>query len=151
MNFWIFSSKDIENIKVGKERLLWGFWHKEAGRKQKQNWRIFITLYNKINPFDIVFFQIAKTGYIHAIGIVKEKYYDDQTPVWPNEHKQNQVVFPWKVAFCLILFSEKAFIDHFVKKQGYVDGYGIGELSEFEFRRIVDKIQKQFNIDLNLG
>jgi hypothetical protein len=149
MNFWIFSSKNIENIEVAKERLLWGFWDREAGNKQRQNWRSFIRLYNKIKPFDIVFFQIAKTGEIHAFGIVKETYYDDQTPIWPNEQKH--ILFPWKVSFCSILFSEKPFITHFVKIESYVDGYGIGELPEFEFRRILTEMQKQVNIDLNIG
>jgi len=149
MNFWIFSSKNIENIEVAKERLLWGFWDREAGDKQRQNWRSFIRLYNKIKPFDIVFFQIAKTGEIHAFGIVKETYYDDQTPIWPNEEKH--ILFPWKVSFCSLIFSDKPFITHFVKIESYVDGYGIGELPEFEFRRILTKIQKQVNIDLNIG
>lgn len=149
MNLWIFSSKNIENIKVAKERLLWGFWDREAGDKQRQNWRSFIRLYNKIKPFDIVFLQIARTGEIHAFGIVKETYYDDQTPIWPNEQKH--ILFPWKVSFCSIIFSDKPFITHFVKIESYVDGYGIGELPEFEFRRILTEIQKQVNIDLNIG
>lgn len=149
MNFWLFSSKNIENIEVAKERLLWGFWDREAGDKQRQNWRSFIRLYNKIKPFDIVFFQIAKTGEIHAFGVVKETYYDDQTPIWPNE--QRHILFPWKVSFCSIIFSDKPFITHFVKIESYIDGYGIGELSEFEFRRILTEIQKQVNIDLNIG
>lgn len=149
MNLWIFSSKNIENIEVAKERLLWGFWDREAGDKQGRNWRSFIRLYNEIKPFDIVFFQIAKTGEIHALGIVKETYYDDQTPIWPNE--QRNILFPWKVAFSFIIFSDKPFITHFVKIESYVDGYGIGELPEFDFRRISGEIQKNVNIDLNVG
>ena len=125
-----------------------GFWDRELGEKQRRNWRSFIRLYNRIKPFDTVFFQIAKTGEIHAIGIVKETYYDDQTPVWPLEKKI--VLFPWRVSFCTILFSEKPFVSHFVKIENYVDGYGIGELAEHEYRRILTKIQKQLNVDLNM-
>jgi len=128
--------------------LLWGFWDRELGEKQRRNWRSFIRLYNRIKPFDTVFFQIAKTGEIHAIGIVKETYYDDQTSVWPLEKKI--VLFPWRVSFCTILFSEKPFVSHFVKIENYVDGYGIGELAEHEYRRILTKIQKQLNVDLNM-
>jgi len=149
MNFWVFSSKNLENIKVAKERLLWGFWDREAGEKQRQNWRAFIRLYNRIKPFDIAFFQIAKTGEIHALGIVKGTYYDDQTPIWSNE--QRQVLYPWKVSFCSIIFSKDPFITHFVKIESYIDGYGIGELPEFEFRRILTEVQKRANIELNLG
>jgi len=151
MNLWLFSSKNIENIEVAKERLLWGFWDREAGEKQRRNWRVFIKLYNKIKPFDIVVFQIAKTGEIHAIGIVKETYYDDQTPIWPVEQKQNRVLFPWKVSFCNLIFSKKPFVSHFVNIESYVDGYGIGELREYEFRRILTEVQKQLNVDINLG
>jgi len=149
MNTWIFSSKTVENIKVARDRLLWGFWDREAGEKQQKNWRQFIRQYNRIKPFDIVFFQIAKTGEIHATGVVKETYFDDQTPVWPQE--QNQVIFPWKVSFCSMLFSEEPFVSHFVKIASYIDGYGIGELPEHEFRRVLTKIQKQLNVDFNLG
>ena len=148
MTRWIFSSKNIENIKVARDRLLWGFWDRELGEKQRRNWRSFIRLYNKIKPFDTVFFQIAETGEIHAIGIVKETYYDDQTPVWPSEKRR--ILFPWRVSFCMILFSEKPFISHFVKVENYVDGYGIGELAEHEYRRILMEIQKQLNVDLNM-
>jgi hypothetical protein len=94
MKFWIFSSKNIENIEIAKERLLWRFWDKEAGDKQRKNWRDFIRIYNMIKPFDVVIFQIAGTGEIHAKGIVKGTFYDDETPIWPDEKKQNSVLFP---------------------------------------------------------
>lgn len=76
MVFWPFSqrifSKNIENIRIAKERLLWGFWDREAGEKFKRNWRAFIRLYNRIKPFDIAVFQITISGNIHAIGVIKE-------------------------------------------------------------------------------
>lgn len=86
---------------------------------------------------------------MHAVGIVKKTYYDDQTPVWPLEKKR--VLFPWRVSFCMILFSTEPIISHFVKVESYVDGYGIGELAEYEYRRILTEIQKRLNIGLNMG
>ena len=151
MNFWLFSSINVENIEVAKNRLLWGFWDREAGEKQRRNWRAFIRIYNKIKPFDIVVFQVARTGEIHAIGIVKETYYDDQTPIWPREREQRRILYPWKVSFCSIIFSKKPFISHFIRIDNYVDGYGKGELPEHGFRRILSEIQKQINVDYNLG
>jgi hypothetical protein len=35
MSSWLVSSKDIENIKVVKEILLWGFWDREAGENKE--------------------------------------------------------------------------------------------------------------------
>jgi mRNA-degrading endonuclease toxin of MazEF toxin-antitoxin module len=32
-----------------------------------------------------------------------------------------------------------------------VDGYGVGELSKYEFRKILTEVQKQLNVDINLG
>jgi len=148
MSLWLFSSKDIENIKVAKERLLWGFWDREAGEKQRINWRAFIRLFNRIKPFDVIVLQIAKTGEIHAIGIVKETFYDNQTPVWPME--KDKVLFPWKVSFSSMLFSEEPFITHFIKIEDYIDGYGIGELSEYELRRILEKVKEEINVELNI-
>jgi hypothetical protein len=37
------------------------------------------------------------------------------------------------------------------KIENYVDGYGVGELSEYEFRRILTEVQEQLNVDINLG
>ncbi|RLF81031.1 hypothetical protein DRN38_02970 [Thermococci archaeon] len=151
MSFWIFSSYDLQNIQVAKERLLWGFWDRDAGKKQRKNWRPFIRLYNRLKPNDIVVFQIARTGEVHAIGIIKGKHYDDQTPVWPKEIEQNQVLFPWRVSFSIILFSKEPFVTHYTKIENYLDGYGIGELSEHEFRRILEKIKEKSNIEINLA
>jgi hypothetical protein len=38
MATWLFSLTDLENIRVGYERLLWDFWDREAGEKQRRNW-----------------------------------------------------------------------------------------------------------------
>jgi len=142
MSIWLFSSSSIENIRVAKQRLLWGFWDREAGEKMRKNWRSFIRLYNKIEPFDIVIFQIAKTGDIYALGIVKSTYYDDQTPVWSNEREKNIVLYPWRVEFSIIIFSEKPLTKRFIKVQNYIDGYGIGEVPEHEFRNILKELNK---------
>jgi hypothetical protein len=155
MVFWLFSSKNIENIRIAKERLLWGFWDREAGEKFKRNWRAFIRLYNRIKPFDIAVFQITISGNIHAIGIIKEKYFDDQTFIWPAEKEKGQVLYPWRVSFINILFSENPFTTYFIELENYIDGYGIGELSEQNFRTIMDKILnetlRKMNIELNFG
>ncbi|MEO0275306.1 MAG: hypothetical protein ABIM60_00795 [candidate division WOR-3 bacterium] len=149
-----FSSNNIENIKVAKERLLWGFWHKEIGEKQKRNWGFFNKLYHKINPFDSVIFQYKDTGEIHALGVVKRKYYDDETLVWPEELSERKVLFPWRVEFCFMLFSTEPFITYFLKTENYVEGYGIGEVPEFEFRLVFENIKKRFELaklEFNIG
>jgi len=149
MNLWIFSSKNVEKIEVAKKKLLWGFWDKRIAEKKNWNWRAFLTLYNKIEPFDIVVFQIAYTGDIHALGIVKKTYYDDQTPTFPDQVKH--ILYPWKVSFCTVIFSNTPLTKCYVEKANYVDGFGIGELQQYEFRSILTEIQKKVNIDLNLG
>jgi hypothetical protein len=142
MSLWLFASKNVENIKVASERLLWGFWDRESGEKQRKNWRDFIRLYNKIKPFDIVVFQTTN-GNIHGIGVVKGTYYDDQTPVWPAEKKG--VLFPWRVSFCVFIFSENPFTSLFIKIANFIDGYGIGELDRHEFQGILREIQKRLD------
>jgi len=101
---WLFSSSNIENIEVGYKRFLWGFWDREAGKKQRENWRRFIASYNRIKSFDSAILQTTR-GDVHAFGIIKEKFYDDQTPVWPQELEQNRVLFPWRVSFSFMMFS----------------------------------------------
>lgn len=151
MSFWLFSSNNVNNIRRAYERLMWGFWDREAGEKQRKNWRSFIRAFNRIKPFHVVVFQVARSGEVHAIGVVKETYYDDQTPIWDNELEQNRVLYPWKVSLSTVLFSEKPFVKHFIKIENYIDGYGIGEIPEHEFRKIFDDIKSKLSADLNLG
>lgn len=158
MNLWLFSSRKLDNIKIAKDRLLWGFWDRDVeqqgtdfGQKLKRNWRNFIRLYNKIKPFDIVVFQISKSGDIHAIGIVKEKYFDDQTPVWQDEIDQDRVLYPWRISFSCVIFSEQPLITLFIKIENYIEGYGIGELPQKDFIKLLNAIRDKVNIDVNLG
>jgi len=151
VNFWVFSSSTLANVRTAKDRLLWGFWDREAGEKQRRNWRTFIRAYNRIRPFDVAVFQIARTGDIHALGIIRETYYDDQTPIWPLEIEENRVLYPWRVSFSAIIFSEEPFVSHFVRIQDYVDGYGIGVLEEHEFRRIFDNLKQRINVAINIS
>lgn len=149
MSFWLVSSIDVDNIRRASERLLWGFWDREAGYKQRKNWRDFIRTYNKIKPFHIVVFQVARTGEIHAVGVVKETYHDDQTPIWDKEISQGKVLYPWRVSLSAILFSEKPFVKHFIKMENYLDGYGLGEIPENDFRKVLADIKSKIDADLN--
>lgn len=151
MSFWLFSSNNVDNIRRAYERLIWGFWDREAGEKQRKNWRSFIRVFNRIGPFNVVIFQVARTGEVHAIGMVRETYYDDQTPVWNNELEQNRVLYPWKVSLSTMVFSESPLVKHFIKIENYIDGYGVGEVPEHEFRMILDEVKSKLNVDLNLG
>ena len=146
MAIWLFSSTDLDNIRVGYQRLLWGFWDREAGEKQRRNWRAFVRAWNRIKPFDFAVLQIAKTGEIHALEVVKETFYDDQTPVWPREIEQRVVLYPWRVAFSFMIFSEEPILRRFIKLLDYIDGYGIGELSLIDFNDILVEISKKFKL-----
>lgn len=153
MIVWIFSSKNLENIRIAKNNLLWGFWDKNIGKRTKRNWRDFIRLYNEIKKFDIVLFQIAKTGEIHAVGLVNDKFYDDQTPLWDLEKEKGKVLFPWRVSFSIIIFSEKPIISHFIKIENYIDGFGIGKVPIHEYKSFIEKIRKileQVQLDINI-
>ncbi|MEM2864610.1 MAG: hypothetical protein QXR65_05020 [Candidatus Bathyarchaeia archaeon] len=85
MPTWLVSSSNLDNVRRAHERLMWGFWDREAGEKQGRNLRLFIKAFNRIKPFDYLVFQIAGTGGIHGLGLVKSAYYDDQTPIWDKE------------------------------------------------------------------
>jgi hypothetical protein len=148
MRCWLFSSVDLENIRVGYERLLWGFWDKEAGEKQKKNWRAFLRTYNTIKPFDFAAIQIASNGYIHAFGIIRNTFYDDQTLVWPREFEQKRVLYPWRVSFSLMIFSEEPILTRFIKIQDYIDGYGIGEISPTDIQDIFTETSKKFKLKI---
>jgi len=150
LDAWLFSSSDLENIRTAYERLIWGFWDREAGPKQKRNWRSFIRAYNKIRPFDYVLIQIAKTGEIHAMAIVKDKYYDDQTPIWRMEIEQRRVLFPWRIPFCFIIFSEEPVLRRFIEIQNYIDGYGLGEITDRDMSDVIEAIGEKSSLNLKI-
>ncbi len=108
-------------------------------------------MYNRIKPFDIVIFQIAKTGEIYAVGVVKGTHYDDQTPVWPDEERQGRVLYPWRVEFSILIFSDEPFISHRISIQHYIDGYGLGEVPSHEFTRVLESIKSKLrNVSIDL-
>ncbi len=151
MTIWIFSSKNLDHIRTAYERLIWGFWDRDAGKKQRKNWRSFIRAYNNIKPHDIAVFQIAGNGHIHAIGVIKDRFYDDQTPIWQEEIKEKKVLFPWRVRFTLMIFSEEPITTHYVHIENYIDGYGIGEIRAHEIQSILRELHnKQIKVNLHM-
>ena len=151
---WLFSSRDLESIRRGYERLLWGFWDvrsaksKELREKLESNWRRFLSSYNNIKPFDIVAIQVARSGKIHAIGVVKRTFYDDQTIVWPLEEKKGRVLYPWRVSFHIMIFSEEPITTLNIDKRDYVDGYGLGRLQAHHLNIILDAISNKFKLKI---
>ncbi|MEM0203921.1 MAG: hypothetical protein QXO16_08580 [Archaeoglobaceae archaeon] len=155
MDYWIFVAKDFEDVtalekfKIAKEKLLWGFWHREAGEKQIKYWRDFKKLYDEIKHLDMVFFQRVDTESIHGFGIVKRKYEDFKTLIWPDEQKRGQVLYPYRVSFYLLFFSEDPLatyspIEAEAKKEGrFVIGYGIGKLLGSEVKQIVAEMEEK--------
>jgi hypothetical protein len=149
---WLFSSRDLENIRRGYERLLWGFWDvksakgKKLREKLERNWRFFLSSYNNIEPFDIATIQIARSGEIHAIGVVKRTFYDDQTIVWPLEEKRGRVLYPWRVSFQFMIFSEEPITTFNVDKSDYIDGYGLGRFQAHHLTTILDAISNKFKL-----
>lgn len=144
MSYWIFSSITLENIETAYKNMVWGFWDREAGKKQRMNWRSFIRKYNQIKPFDIAVFQIANTGEIHAMGVIRETYYDDQTPIWSKEFESNRILFPWRIHFSAMVFSKEPVIKKFIRIQDYIDGYGLGELEPHDFNVILEAFRRKF-------
>ncbi|MDW8076876.1 MAG: hypothetical protein RMJ14_04490 [Nitrososphaerota archaeon] len=50
-----------------------------------------------------------------------------------------------------MIFAGEPFTTQYITIENYIDGYGIGELSDHEFRRILEEIQHKINAELNLG
>jgi hypothetical protein len=103
---WVCSSNNIESLRTLAEKLVWGFWWKDF--QPKGNWRQFIGEYEKISDGDAVIFQLRDTGHIHSLGVVKEKFYDDQTKTFPYELERNRVLFYNRLKFHIVIFSEKS-------------------------------------------
>lgn len=148
--YWVFASRNKENIKVAAKNLLWGFWKKPCRSNKEEsvlakNWRQFLHLYNQVAAGDVVFFQLTKSGDIHAIGVVKDRFYDDQTPVWDEEDNKGMVLFPWRISFYVIIYSEESLGRYFTNLENYVDGYGIGEVPHKMARDVLDKLRERLS------
>ena len=150
--YWLVSSKDISHIKTAYERLMWGFWDRDIGEKLRQNWRRFIRTYDMIKPHDILIFQIARTGDIHGIGLVKDKFYDEETPVWEIEIERRRVLFPWRISLWFMIFSEEPILaGRFIRASNYIDGYGLGEITEHDFRAVCNALNERLkNVRLSI-
>jgi len=73
---WVFTSRSKEDIRRAYEGPVWGFWDRDAvgSRRSRlaRNWRsfLFLKLCNSMSSRDI-----------NVVGIVRERLYDDQTPI----------------------------------------------------------------------
>lgn len=54
MPVWLVSLTNLDNVRRIHERILWGFWDREAGEKQRRNWKLFIMVFNRIKPFRLL-------------------------------------------------------------------------------------------------
>jgi hypothetical protein len=49
-----------------------------------------------------------------------------------------------------MIFSDMAFTRHLIRIENYIDGYGVGEVPEHEFRKVFQTIKSKLNVELNL-
>lgn len=104
--------------------------------------------YQRIKPFDCAIFQIAKTGELHAVGVVRETFYDDQTPIWPEEIQTKRVQWPWRVSFCFMLFSEEPIMTRFIKSGDYIDKYGLGTVAAQDLGDLFMAVEKKSSLKI---
>jgi len=149
-SYWVLSSYSLDNIRRAHERLMWGFTDPTIKKEEKyvKNWRDFIKSYNKISLGDIMTFQLFKEKryYIHGLSVVQEKFYDDETLIWDDEVKYGHVIYPWRVRFGLMLYSESPILELAVPTHEYVAGYGIGKLSRGDLETIIQSLEKSTSL-----
>jgi hypothetical protein len=56
------------------------------------------------------------------------------------------VLYPWRVAFSFMIFSEEPILRRFIKLSDYIDDYGIGGLSPIDFNDVLAEISKKFKL-----
>lgn len=91
-----------------------------------------------------------ETGEIHAMAIVKEKYYDDQTPIWKAEIEQRHIIWPWRIPFCFMIYSEQAILRRFIEIQNYIDGYGLGEIAIRDIADVIEVLEEKSNLKIKI-
>ncbi|MEM2189253.1 MAG: hypothetical protein QXK53_07315 [Nitrososphaerota archaeon] len=153
-NYWILSTYSLDHIRRAYERLMWGFTDPRIKREKEyvRNWRNFIKFYNKISPGDIMIFQLfqEKRYYIHGLSVVQEKFYDDETLIWDEEIEHGRVLYPWRVGFGLMLYSESPIVELAIPTHEYISGYGIGRLSRGDLEIIIHSLEKATNLKVKL-
>jgi hypothetical protein len=89
-------------------------------------------------------FQLFKERkfFIHGLGVVQDKFYDDETPIWDDEIKYGRVIYPWKVRFGLMIYSEYPIMELAIPIHEYVSGYGIGKLPRGDLETIIQNLEK---------
>jgi len=66
------------------------------------------------------------------------------------EIKQRRVLFPWRVPFCFIIFSEEPILRRFIEIQNYIDGYGLGEITDGDIRDVIKAIEEKSSLNLKI-
>jgi len=74
---------------------------------------------------------------------VRERFYDDQTPIWDQEIEERRVLFPWRVSFYIVVYSDEPAAKLYTRIENYVDGYGIGELPNHEAQQILEQLREE--------
>jgi hypothetical protein len=134
--------------------MLWGFPDRKRSKNERysRNWKDFVKWYNRISTGDIVVFQLYKPRYlIHAIGVVKDRHYDDETPVFREEDDSGDVIYPWRITFSLMIFSPEPIVELAVPTEDYLRGYGLGKLSRPDFDVILGGLRDEVGLRMKVG
>jgi len=54
---------------------------------------------------------------------VRERFYDDQTPIWDQEIEERRVLYPWRASFHIVIYSGEPIAKLYTGIENYVDGY----------------------------
>lgn len=89
VNFWVLSGNSLENWEKGIKDGIWGVKDKKGLRKS----------WERISKGDILIFYVGRpiSGII-GFGKAEAKFKQDR-PLWPDEIRANQVIYPFRFEF----------------------------------------------------
>jgi len=70
-----------------------------------------------------------------------------------REIEERRVLYPWRVSFYIVIYSEESAAKLYTGIENYVDRYGIGELPNHEAQQILEKLREKLrniNVDLHV-
>lgn len=139
MRTWVLTGNE-ENWEVAVRDKIWGV--KEG--KLKSSW-------DKLEKGDLLlFYAKSPIGGLIGLGLVESKFKQDK-PLWPDEVRENKVIYPYRFGFNIVYYLPTSWIDKNINVADLKLPYqaGLNSLSrEDAINEILKRVKDKWNVEL---
>lgn len=136
---WILTGNEI-NWEIAVSEKIWGV---REGRLK--------TYWNQLEKGDILlFYAKSPVGGLIGLGLVESKFRQDK-PLWPDETRENKVIYPYRFGFTIIYYLPEARKERNITIADLKPSYqaGINPLNRREaINEILKRIKEKWDVEI---